>query len=149
LLVWLLGREETVICNNLPEGIYFLHLSFLEEASKGVIKEGVTKQLELLMNLIFNTKNISIQIISCDRTLENIAKKKSDFAPALLTSINEKSYFDNGLDNEEYALKIASREKISSLPTFFIVAEDKKDELSKKAKSLGYNLNVVCANDFD
>ncbi|MBR9702346.1 hypothetical protein GOV13_05495 [Candidatus Pacearchaeota archaeon] len=131
----------------LPEGIYFLHISFLEESSKGIIKTGITNQLKLLMDLVFHDTNISIQIISCDRTLENISEKKVDFAPAILSSINEKSYYDGALGDDEYALKIASREKISFLPSFFIVSEAKKEELSKKAETLKYKINVLSADD--
>ena len=133
---------------SLPEGIYFLHISFLEESSKGIIKEGITKQLKLLMDLVFHDSIINIQIISCDRTLENISKKKVDFAPALLSSINEKSYQNGTLSDDEYTLKIASREKIAFLPSFFIVAEDVKDKLFSEAKSSGYNINVLSVADF-
>ncbi len=133
----------------LDEGIYFLHISFLEESSKGVVKTGITDQLKLLMTLVFHDPEIAIKIISCDRTLEKISKKKVDFAPALLFSIDEKSYSDGKLGDDEYALKIASREKIAFLPSFFIVSEGKKEEISKKVKSLKYTMNVLSVSDFE
>lgn len=134
--------------NQLPEGIYFLHISFLDECSKGVIREGVTDQLELLMRLVFHDPKIDIQLIICDRTFKKISEKKVDFAPAILSVINEKSYSDGELSEDEYALKIASREKISFLPNFFIVSDEKKDELSNKSKNLGYKINVLSVTDF-
>ncbi len=134
--------------SSLSEGIYFLHLSFLEECSIGIVRQGVTNELQLMMNLFFN-RNGSIKMISCDRALENISKKSTNFAPGLLSVINEKSYFDGELDDDEYSLKIASREKIAFLPTFFIVSKEKKKILSDKARELGYKINVLSIEDFE
>jgi hypothetical protein len=133
-------------------GIYFLHLSFLKEASQGVTKDGVTKQFEILMNLVMSSsQNQSIKLISCDKTMAEIAKPKHNigFTPGILSVINEKSYHDTPIsDNEEYAFKIASKEKISSLQSFFVVADSEKERLFARATELGYRFKFLSVTDF-
>ena len=131
-------------------GIYFLHISFLKEASRGITKDGVSKQVELLMKLVFPAENIKIIRISCNRTMAEMAKSKHSigFTPGILTLINEKSHHDGELGEDEYAFKIASQEKISLLQNFFIVSDSEKDRLSKEATKLGYILNVLSSSDF-
>lgn len=135
---------------NISSGTYFLHLSFLLEASKGMTRQGVSNQLILLHKIVFPPQGVITNIISCDRTLSEIAKSKSSvgFMPGILTLINEKSHHDGNLDDNEYALKIASREKISSLQNFFIVSDDEKGRILGKAGQLRHRLNVLSPSDF-
>ncbi len=131
-------------------GTYYLHLSFLQEASQGMTQAGVSEQLLLLHSIVFPPKGVITNMISCDRTLKEMAKSKNSigFMPGILTLINEKSHHDGKLEDDEYSLKIASREKISSLQTFFVVSDSKKDTISTKAIALKYRLNVLSTSDF-
>lgn len=136
--------------NNLSDGIYFLHISFLKEASKGLNADGVSDQLQFLMNLVFNCDTMQIKLISCDRTMSEIAKSKYSigFTPGILSIIEEKSHHDGEIEDDDYAFKIASREKISQHPNFFIVSEDVKETLSEKASTEGYKFKILSVEDF-
>ncbi len=131
-------------------GTYFLHLSFLQEASKGMTQDGVSNQLLLLHRIIFPIQGVITNRISCDRALAEMAKSKHSigFMPGILTLIDEKSHRDVEPDDEKYAFKIASREKISSLQNFFIVSDSEKARILTEARRLGYTLNILSTSDF-
>ena len=136
---------------NIVSGTYFLHVSFLKEvALGGITKFGPSKQLLLLHSIIFPPHGVITNRISCDRALKEMAKSRNSvgFMPGILTLINEKSYHEGELEDDEYALKIASREKISSLRNFFIVSDSEKGRILGKAGQLRYRLNVLSTSDF-
>jgi|WetSurMetagenome_2_1015567.scaffolds.fasta_scaffold330288_2 hypothetical protein len=132
-------------------GIYFLHFSFLKEASQGMTGAGASKELELLMKISMPQENVKVTRISCDKAMAEMAKSKNSigFAPGILNLINEKSYHDGELDADEYAFRIASREKISLQQNFFIVSDSEKERLLTKAKQMGYKLNILSVSDFE
>ncbi len=141
---------KLTICN----GVYFLHQSFLKEISENWITKGnYCEGAKLLFALATTTYNISLKRITCDRTMEEInkSKHKIGFVLGILDLIEEQSLpNEEELEDDEYALKVASLKGITPNPTFFIVLDSEKEKLQKYAKQKGYSsINIYSSEDFD
>lgn len=85
--------------------------------------------------------------------MEELSKTKYTlkYVPAIFDFIKEKSLpkEDETLDDDEYAFKVASLMRISPHPIFLIVSNSEKDTLQKKAKKLGYSIQIISYSDFE
>lgn len=135
-------------------GNYFLHISLLKEATDSWrLRKQQTKAGMLFMKLFGAKKRIDLDICACDRTLKEInsSENRLGFSPALYDIICEKFLrgYDT-LDNEEYILKVASKQSTNPYPNFLIVSESKKTEIITLANEKGYgSIKILSPSDFE
>ncbi len=138
----------------IANGVYFFHLSFLKEISQNWITKGeVSEGAKLLIALSVSNYDVSLKRISCDRTMEEINKSKNKigFVPGFLDLIEEQSLPDEEeLEDDEYALNVASLKGIIARPTFFVVENSACEKMKAFANSKGYkSIKICCVDDFE
>jgi len=64
--------------------------------------------------------------------------------------VNEKSIpNDKDMQDDEYAFKIASLNRITTKPDFFLVSDAQKTALTALAKKHNYSVVIMSPQDFD
>ncbi|MFH1972378.1 MAG: hypothetical protein ABIJ18_02765 [archaeon] len=140
--------------HNVVEGTYFFHKSFLIELAENWIQKGEIGVQAKLFMLIVTTSISKKEMISCNRTLEEINKQKYsiNFVPGCLDLIEEKSLKGDkfeAMTDEEYSFNVASVKGISNLPTFFIVPDSQKGKIQADAFKLKFkSLTILSPEDF-
>ena len=147
---------------NFDNGTYFFHISFLKEVSETWLdKDEAGRSAEIFMDLVFKTTTDVVlnscdrtikELSTCDRTIGELSKTKYSLTqvPGFMDLINEK-FLPNcdGLEYDEYCLKVASLKRISTHPTFFMVSDTEKQKMINLAKDKGYTLTIISPEDFD
>lgn len=139
---------------SINKGNYFLHYSLLKEASESwIIRKQETNAGIFIMHLFASKRNTNSTINTCDKTIQKLSQSgyRLAFSPALFDFIDEKSLKNfEELDDDEYSLKVASREATNPNSIFFIVSDNKKDEIIRIANEKGYkSIQILSPIDFD
>ena len=105
------------------------------------------------MRLFGSRKNFQLDICACDRTLKKInnSNYRLGFSPAIYDIICEKSLIGyESLEDEEYTLKVASRQSTFPNPNFLIVSDSDKKKITGLANEKGYySVKILSPSDFN
>lgn len=136
------------------DGVYFLHLSFLKEVSDTwLTSDKISASGTIFMKLAWDFSQGKIRkLITCDRTMKELVKTKYTLkaVPGVFDLVEERNLpaDENHLETEAYSFKVASLTRITPHPIYFVVTDSAKEEMRKKAKALGYSINIISTEDF-
>lgn len=146
----------------LSDGLYFFHVSFLKEVSETWLsKRGIEKSAKLFIGIVSSKCNSNFitcnrtmkELITCDRTIAEISKPKYVLkdVPGYIDLITEKSLPSDKeiTDNNLYSLRVASFNRIVTIPTFFIVSDAEKQRIKGLALTKKYTLHILSPEDFE
>ena len=133
--------------------LYFFHVSFLKEVSETWLdRKEIGAAAKLFMSLLSNFCQGEVkELMTCHRTMQELSKSKYTLThvPAYIDAVKEKFLPNNdGLEHDEYSLKIASFMRIGTLPSCFIVSDSEKEKITTLAKAKGYTIDILSPSDF-
>ena len=138
--------------NQNNDRIYFFHESLFHEILENWLKKReINQSAKNFIKLIIESERQKFKVMLCDKTKDGLTKKKEyEFSKDISSLINliEEVYLPDGNNEEninDYSLRVASFYKMNLLSRnfYFVVSDDKKEEIERLAKQKGYSLNVI------
>jgi len=141
----------------MPEGIYFLHSSFIIQFIEDELACKDTSTTKLFKELIFSkTVNatcrlITTELITCDKTVGEINdthKEVIKSSGAYFDLIEEKSIKEDVGNADLYSIKVLNNNRVATVGAFFICSDNKQSGISTLASTSGYTFKVLSPSNY-
>lgn len=141
----------------MPEGIYFLHSSFIIQFIEDELACNETNTTKLFKELIFSkTVNatcrlLTTDLITCNKTVGEINGTYRDIiksSGAYFDLIEEKSIKEEVSNPDLYSIKVLNNNRVATVGAFFICSNDKQSSISTLASTSGYTFKVLSPSNY-